>query len=67
MAPKSAKMAPKRVPNAAKMAILARFRKLLEPIFHDFGGLLAVRLDSKKEKYKKHKFLKVFLKIWGPE
>ena len=40
--------APKRPPNAAKMAILARFWELLGSIFDDLGGFLAVRLNIKK-------------------
>ena len=48
MAPKSAKMAPKRPPNAAKMAILALFWELLGSIFDDLGGFLVVRLNTKK-------------------
>ena len=41
-------MVPKRLPNAAKMAILVRFGELLGPIFDDLGGFLAVRLNIKK-------------------
>ena len=58
-------MAPKRPPNAAKMAILARCWKLLGPISDDFGGFLAVRLNIKK--HEKPYVFKRFLKVWGPE
>ena len=47
MAPRSAKMAPKRPPNAAKMAIFFRFWELLGSIFDDLGGFMAVRLNIK--------------------
>jgi len=48
MAPKSAKMAPKRPPNAAKMGSWLVFWELLGSIFDDLGGFLAVRLNIKK-------------------
>ena len=49
LAPRWAKMARKRPPNAAKVAISVPFWKLLGSFFDDLGGFLAVRLNSKKE------------------
>ena len=57
-------MAPERPPNAAKMAILVRFWKLLGSIFNDSGRLLGCQVEYQKT-WERTYILFFIIMFWG--